>query len=525
MINIKNSRYIVAILLLVLSINSAAKEERVITLEDGKVHYILEVMRHILWPNDSKIDEFNLVIVSKNIQLLTAFNHRDNNQVRGKNTIIKQAEYLDTISQNANVIVVDASQSFEIVAINERFKNALIISDGQVSKAHLMVAILTSRNQIKLTINRDNIINRGFKITNSLLDFAGTKADLVKQLTAKDHDFNQLLEKVKSKEALLTHLNQSLDTNKQHLQQVLLNLNKQNNQLLVAHRQLAAVKEQLTALQASKEAIKLELATHKSNLTAQQQLMAEKEVEHHQQQQKLTVLNQAIAANKIALGQQVAQLEQQNSTIQHKEEKISQQQTLLYASTGIALVILLLIFLVLRINIKRKQTNIKLYQLATTDDMTKLFNRRHFLSLAQRELNKLHRTHSDGAVLMIDIDHFKKINDRFGHAAGDQAIINVAKILQDNLRSYDIVGRVGGEEFAMLFTNCEINTATQIAERIRQKAADLTTKFQQEQIKLTVSIGITARLQEEKSIESMLHRADEALYQAKQSGRNKVVLL
>ena len=96
--------------------------------------------------------------------------------------------------------------------------------------------------------------------------------------------------------------------------------------------------------------------------------------------------------------------------------------------------------------------------------------------------------------------------------------------MQDNLRSYDIVGRVGGEEFAMLLTSCEISTATQIAERIRHNAAELTTEFQQEIIKLTVSIGITARLEDEKSIESMLHRADEALYLAKQSGRNKVII-
>lgn len=525
MIYIKYLRYIFAILLIVLSFHLAAKDERVITLEEGKAHYIIEVMKHITWPNDSKISEFKIVILSKDGNLLAAFNKRDNNMVRGKSIAIQQVEYLDNITHNVDVIVVSTSKLPDISKVNQNYSNALIISDGDVDKQNLMVGLLTSRKEIKLTINRENVISRGFDISNSLLDFAGTKDDLVNQLTDKDNDLNQLLYEVKSKEDRLTQLNQSLERNKQHLQQVLLNLSKQNNQLLKAHRQLATVNEQLAAQQASKEEITSELTTHKNSLLAQQQLMTKKEVEHKQQQQKLTTLNQAIAANEAKLNQQIIKLEQQSETIEHKEQKINQQRTLLYISTAVALVILLLIFLVLRINIKRKQTNRKLYDLATTDGMTKLFNRRHFLALAQRELDQLHRTKCIAVVLMIDIDHFKNINDSYGHAAGDQAIINVANILQDNLRDYDIVGRVGGEEFAMFLPSCEINIATQIAERIRTKAEDLTTVFQQASIKLTVSIGLTARLEEENNIDNILQRADKALYQAKNSGRNIIVVL
>lgn len=525
MIHIKYLRYTLTILFIVLSFHLVAKDERAITLDEGKVHYILEIMKHITWPNDNQITEFKIVILSKDNNLLAAFNNRDNNRVRGKSIAVQQVEHFDNIAHNVDVIVISTSKLLDMSKVNQNYSNTLIISDGYVDKQNLMVGLLTTKKEIKLTINRENIVNRGFDISNSLLDFAGTKDDLINQLADKDNDLSQLLYEVKSKEERLTQLNRSLERNKQHLQQVLLNLSKQNNQLLKAHRQLATVNEQLASLQASKEEIKAELTTHKNSLQAQQQLMTEKEVEHTLQQQKLTTLNQAIAANEKKLNQQIIKLEQQSDTIDYKEKKINLQRTLLYISTAVALVILLLIFLVLRINIKRKQTNKKLYDLATTDGMTKLFNRRHFLAMAQRELNQLHRSKKIGVVLMIDIDHFKRINDSYGHAAGDQAIINIANILQDNLRDYDIVGRVGGEEFAMFLPNCEINIATQIAERIRTKAEDLTTVFQQASIKLTVSIGLTARLEEENSIDNMLQRADKALYQAKNSGRNTVVVL
>lgn len=522
---IKRLTYILAILFIVLSFRLAAKDELAVTLDDGKAHYILEVMKHITWPNETQITHFNLAILSNSKDLLNAFNNRDNDSIRGKSIAVQQVKHLNNIDNNVEVIIVSQSKLSAIPEIYKNYSNVLIITDGYVDKQDLMVGLLTTRKEIKLTVNREKLVGYGFEISNRLLDFAGTKADLIDQLKDKDDDLKQLLYEVKSKEVQLAQLNKTLEKNKHDLQQVLLDLNTQNSQLIKAHSQLATVNEQLASLQASKEDIKSELATHKNRLLAQQKLISENEIEHKLQQQKFHLLNKDIASNEEKLSQQIIILKQQSDIIEHKEKKINGQRKLLYITTVIALVILLLIFLVIRINIKRKQTNKKLYDLATTDGMTKLFNRRHFLAMAQRELNQLHRSKNTGVVLMIDIDHFKKINDSYGHAAGDQAIINVANILQDNLRDYDIVGRVGGEEFAMFLPNCEINIATQIAERIRTKAEDLTTVFQQASIKLTVSIGLTARLEEENNIDNILHRADKALYQAKNSGRNTVVVL
>ena len=532
MILVKQFRYIATILFIVLSSSLAAKNPPILTIDDGKAHYILEVIKHITWPNEDNITNFNIVILGKDKKLLNALNNRANGIIRGKSIAIKAIEQLSNIQSSYNVIIIPSSNLSLISDISKSDSNALIISDGAIDKKYLMIGLLTTKKKIKLTVNRENLIKHGFTISTGLLDFAGTKSDLRDQLKDRESALNTLLYDVKVKEEQLIQLNESLITNKEDLQKVQVDLTNQNNLLTQAQYQLANAQNQFNSLKISKEAIKSELSIQKSNLLAQQKLITEKEAEHKQQQQKLHQLNLDIEQNKEKLQQQIGKLKQQSTIIELKEEKISGQRKLLYITIAAALIILLLKFIVLRISNRRKEANKELanlneqlYELATKDDMTKLFNRRHFLELAHRELSQLQRTKSMGAVLMIDIDHFKNVNDNYGHAAGDKAIINVANILKDNLREYDIVGRVGGEEFAMFLPNSEIDIATQIAERIRDKVADLSTLFQQNSIKLTISVGLTAKQKNENSLDSMLQRADKALYQAKNSGRNTVVLL
>jgi len=530
--SIKQLRYLTSFLFIVLCFSSAAKAEQFLTIDDGKAHYIIEVMRHTTWPNEDQITHFNIVILGRDKNLLNALKKKDNILIRGKSITIKAVERLNNIQKNSDVIIIPRGNLSLISDINENYRNTLIISDGAIDKKGLMVGLLTTRKNIKVTVNRENLIKYGFTISNELLDFAGTKSDLKDQLKDRESALNRLLSDVKVKEEQLKKLNESLTTNKENLQIIQVDLTNQKDLLTQAQQQLINAKNQFNSLTISKKAIKSELSLQKTSLLAQQKLMTEKETEHALEQQKLLQLKLDIEENEKKLQQQIKKLKQQSSIIEDKEQKISGQQQLLYITITAAIIILFLTFIVLTISKSRKNANKELaklneqlYLLATKDDMTKLFNRRHFLELAHRELSQLQRTKSMGVALMIDIDHFKSVNDNHGHGAGDQAIINVAKILIDNLREYDIVGRVGGEEFAMFLPNSEIDVAMQIAERIRIKVANLSTLYQQTSIKLTVSIGLTAKKENENSINDMLQRADSALYQAKNSGRNKVALL
>ncbi|MBL4940168.1 MAG: DUF4154 domain-containing protein [Colwellia sp.] len=508
-----------------LSLRLAAKTERVLTLDDGKAHYILEIMKHITWPNEDQLTHFNIALLGQDKNLLNALNNKVSRIIRGKSILITQLSHLNKTDHGFEIIFVNRNKLSLIADINKKQGNTLIISDGKTNNKNLMVGLFVAGKTITLTVNRENLMKRGFKISDQLLDFAGTKADLKEQLKDRKSALNKVLSDAKTQEEQLLKLTKALTKNKRELQQIQTDLVKQNSLLVDAQTQRNKLKN-------SEQSIKLELTHKKNELLKQQILITEKEEETKKQQQKLQQLNLAIEQNENRLSQQINKLKQQSEIIERKEEKISGQRKFLYLSIAVTFVILLLSFLVLRISYLRKQVNIELahlneqlYEHATTDDMTKLFNRRHFLELAQRELKQLQRTKSMGAVLMIDIDHFKKINDNHGHAAGDHALIKVANVLKSNLRDYDIVGRVGGEEFAMFLPNCQIDIATQIAERIRKEMADLAILFQQVPIKLTISIGVTAKLADESSIDNMLYRADKALYQAKNSGRNAVVLL
>jgi diguanylate cyclase (GGDEF)-like protein len=164
-----------------------------------------------------------------------------------------------------------------------------------------------------------------------------------------------------------------------------------------------------------------------------------------------------------------------------------------------------------------------LEKLATIDSMTGLYNRRHFMISAQAEWNRFQRYQRPLSLLAIDIDHFKSVNDRYGHAVGDEAIISVAAACLPGKRGSDIVGRLGGEEFAMLLPETDAAQAEIVAERIRERIAEHSLTVHNVQFSVTISIGIAEATVSMSGIETLLRSADKALYQAKAGGRNRAV--
>jgi diguanylate cyclase (GGDEF)-like protein len=165
----------------------------------------------------------------------------------------------------------------------------------------------------------------------------------------------------------------------------------------------------------------------------------------------------------------------------------------------------------------------QLEKLATVDSMTGLFNRGHFLSLSKAEWSRFQRYYRPLSVLMIDIDHFKTVNDRFGHAVGDEALVSVANACLEGRRASDILGRMGGEEFAMLLPETDLYQARTVAERIRESIASRQLTAHKDHFNVTASIGFAAATVSMAGFEALLSAADQALYQAKSRGRNCTV--
>jgi len=159
-----------------------------------------------------------------------------------------------------------------------------------------------------------------------------------------------------------------------------------------------------------------------------------------------------------------------------------------------------------------------------TDELTGLYNRRHFEELLEAEIKLAHRHGHATSLLVIDIDFFKKINDTYGHPCGDTALQSVATGLQERLRSTDIVCRLGGEEFIALCKWADKTSAIKIAEELRQHIEDITIEYGEHKIKLTISIGAATDVpeSEQKDMRSLYSKADAALYYSKQNGRNRV---
>lgn len=166
----------------------------------------------------------------------------------------------------------------------------------------------------------------------------------------------------------------------------------------------------------------------------------------------------------------------------------------------------------------------KLAQQANHDDLTGLANRRFLMQQARLELARAIRYQYPLSLLMLDIDHFKKVNDQHGHLSGDMVLKQLGQELKLFLREHDLVGRIGGEEFVMLLPETSLDEATAIAERLRQSVEKLTLSILNEQaITITVSIGVASAMEEEQTLDNIWQTADERLYQAKTSGRNRVI--
>jgi diguanylate cyclase (GGDEF)-like protein/PAS domain S-box-containing protein len=160
--------------------------------------------------------------------------------------------------------------------------------------------------------------------------------------------------------------------------------------------------------------------------------------------------------------------------------------------------------------------------LAMTDTLTGIFNRRQFMAMGVIELERSLRYHKKMSAVMIDIDHFKKVNDTYGHIAGDHFLKEIAGLLKRSLRSMDILGRYGGEEFAIIMPETSLEEAQKAAERMRILVEGKQIFIEQAPVGVTASFGVTALNPDTKDLQVLLEQADRAMYAAKQAGRNRV---
>lgn len=173
-----------------------------------------------------------------------------------------------------------------------------------------------------------------------------------------------------------------------------------------------------------------------------------------------------------------------------------------------------------RMSAFRAQRNLEMQ--ARSDPLTGIANRRAFMDAARAEIARVERTSSPATVLMLDIDHFKVINDRYGHELGDALLVAFSQRIQAALRPYDLFARFGGEEFVILLPNTTVNDAASLADRLRRVIGDASFLLNGQTVTMTMSVGVAAVSPGNAPLDCALRRADAAMYAAKKRGRNRV---
>jgi diguanylate cyclase (GGDEF)-like protein/PAS domain S-box-containing protein len=172
---------------------------------------------------------------------------------------------------------------------------------------------------------------------------------------------------------------------------------------------------------------------------------------------------------------------------------------------------------------ERNEMELKLKHLATIDALTGAYNRRYFMEMAEKDLTRFRRYSFPLSLIMFDLDHFKNINDTFGHGGGDLVLSKTGKLSREHLRESDFLGRLGGEEFGIILVECDLAGAEDVAQRLRESFENTAVRQDGQTINFTASFGV-AELRNGEDLSQLMARTDRALYEAKNTGRDRVSL-
>lgn len=498
-----------------------------LTIADAKARYLLEICKHMDWPDNSQLGEFEVAVVTGERATRRAFERLSSPQAKGKPVTVDFYTDTDFDHQRYDIIYLGGRFRSSNGALFDQLPNTLVVVDGDVPRVQLMVSLVEAGGQVSIKLNRENLIRLGFAPSIALLDFAGTREDLAEELRQKQSRLRTVLDEVASKEEQLGALDRLLERNKS-------NLVAAREALATSEKELTETRERLrgdiTQAQAEMEDFRIEIANQQALFESKQGELALKEAAITDKERVISGLESDIVQSRSVLEQQLAEIDQQRSLLERKNETISAQREGMWFISAALLIFLLVAFFLMRLNklrtranLELEQLNNQLYELATTDSLSGLFNRRQFMSSANDAFAYHKSVRADMSILMMDIDNFKQVNDQYGHAAGDLVIKAVGDALHSNLREFDLLGRLGGEEYAMMLVGCDRAEAVEVGRRLCRDVADLRVDHLGHLVGVKISIGVAQLALQDADIEPALSQADRALYQAKARGRNQVV--
>jgi len=503
---------------LILGLLLSVLNAKEINSDQVKVAYVYNFLKHTTWQNESKFSEYNLLVVSKNENLKNMFLMLSSRKLL-EDKKIRVFFYNDgKPPKNLQAIYVDNENSalYEKLFHDYESDNILFISDDYKDKQKVMINLVQNGNLITFEINKPNLINRSLSVSPDLILLGGTEIDVAKlykssqnELKEQKETISELNKKIKERNTELFEKISAIETQKKGLIEQQAKIDFQKG---IIAQQLQSINDQQNTIAAQRveaDTIRKNIDLQKEKLSIEEKKIAEKAgvfkfllKSHQQKQHEITRANDELAH----LNQEI---EKQKENLVEKEGVISTQKGVIIILLALFAIIAVLIRHVLR-------QNGLLNALSQTDPLTGLYNRRVLIERISNEVQKYNRYGTPFSILFMDVDHFKKINDSYGHDKGDRVLKLMGSLMHQHTRDTDICVRWGGEEFMILAVNTDLDSSVKLAEHFRSMVENFDFHLD---TNVTVSIGI-ATMQKGQDKEELIKAADKALYSAKASGRN-----
>lgn len=494
----------------------SAKE---INSDQVKVAYVYNFLKHTTWPNESKFEDYDLLVVSKNENLKNMFLMLSSRKLL-ENKKIRVSFYDGKIPKNIQAVYVDSDNApmYEKLFHEYDSSSVLLISDDYKDKQKVMINLTQNGDMVTFEINKPNLINRSLRVSPDLILLGGTEIDVAKlykssqnELKEQKETIAELNKKIKERNNELSEKIAAIENQKAALKEQQSKIESQNTMIT---KQLQAISDQKNTIKAQQlevDTIQKNIAIQKENLLLEEKKVADKEKTLKQLLQSHQEKQQKIIGAKEELESLNKEIESQNENLVQKEGTISIQRI----AIGAMLVLFGIIAFLIRYVVKQNRL---LNALSRTDPLTGLLNRRVVMEQMDNEVQKYNRYQIPFSILFIDVDHFKMINDNYGHDKGDRVLKLMGSLMNQHTRSTDVCVRWGGEEFMVLAVNTDLKNSLQLAEHFREVIENYDFEIGR---KVTVSIGVST-VNKGQDKEEMIKVADNALYAAKTTGRNRI---
>ncbi|MDX9813184.1 MAG: YfiR/HmsC family protein [Sulfurimonas sp.] len=504
---------LVLALFLTTLIANEIKEEQV------KVAYTYSFMKNISWSDEDALARYKLLVVSQNETLKNMFKMLSSRKkLKDKNI---EVVFFDKNNQKNDyqAIYIDDISLYEKLFYEYENSNTLIISDSYEDKKKVLINLFEDDGKITFEINKANIINQDLSVSPDMILLGGTEIDVAKLYQSSQDELKEQKEfaqklslEIERKNLELNEKLKQVEEQKAIIQRQVADISVQTGKIAEQERVLKEQTDSLEVQKAELQTIYAEIESQKQNLEAAQVDINIKEQEVARLVELQKQNEDSFKETKKILDELNIKIDEQRSNLVGLSDTVDAQKNIIFMFIALFIIILILGYLAL------KQQR-KLKTLAEVDTLSGLYNRRYIHAKMESEIDRYKRYSTPFSVVLLDIDHFKKINDGFGHDVGDMVIQKISAILKEGVRKTDIVARWGGEEFLIVASNTALKGGVDLAESIRKKVEEFDFEFGH---KVTISLGV-ASIQEKQNQDEIVKKADEALYEAKENGRNRVV--